>query len=106
VTQALTVGHIYIIIIVSYHRFPAWYLYSWTSGASHHSGFKFQVVALSLVCAMSLVSLALYSNVGYSDSGLAWFSLVPLGKWYNLHKLFRVGLIYWEERRRRWSWHI
>jgi hypothetical protein len=32
------------------HRFPfLWYFSSWTSGAPHHSGFKFQIVALSLL---------------------------------------------------------
>jgi hypothetical protein len=34
-----------------------WYLSSWTNGASHHSGFKFRNIALSLSCEISLVQL-------------------------------------------------
>jgi len=48
-------------IIMSYLRFPfPWYLFSWTSGTPHHSGFKFQTVALSLLCAMSLVKVSFF----------------------------------------------
>jgi hypothetical protein len=32
----------------------SWY-FSWTSGTPHHSGFKFQSVELSLLCAVTLV---------------------------------------------------
>jgi hypothetical protein len=43
----------YYYYIISYHRFPfPWYL-SWTKAAPRHSGFKFQTVALSLLCVMS-----------------------------------------------------
>jgi len=42
------------ITTISYHRFPLpWYFSSWTSGAPHNSGFNFQIVALSLLHAMS-----------------------------------------------------
>jgi hypothetical protein len=45
--------------IICYHRFPFhWYFSSWTIGAPHHySSFKFHIVALSLLCAMSLIQL-------------------------------------------------
>jgi hypothetical protein len=46
-----------IITIISYHRFPFPRYFSWTNGAPHHSSFKFQTVALCLLCAMSLVQL-------------------------------------------------
>jgi len=41
-----------------YHRFPfPCYFSSWTSGAPHHPGFKFHIVALPLLWATSLVHL-------------------------------------------------
>jgi hypothetical protein len=47
-----------IIIIISHNRFPfLWYFSSWTTGAPHHSDFKFQIVALSLLCVMWLLQL-------------------------------------------------
>jgi len=62
--QTLNVNEIHdkiiIIIIISYHRFPfIWYFFSWTSGAPHHSGFKFHIVAFSLLCTISSVQLLL-----------------------------------------------
>jgi hypothetical protein len=39
-----------IIITISCHRFPFPWYFSWTSGAPHHSDFRFQIVALSLRC--------------------------------------------------------
>jgi hypothetical protein len=55
---------IIIMIIISHHTFPfPWYFFSWTSGAPHHSDFKFHTVALSLLRAMmSLVQLPFVQN--------------------------------------------
>jgi hypothetical protein len=39
-----------------YHRFPfPCYFSPWASGEPHHSGFKSQIVALSIWCVMFLV---------------------------------------------------
>jgi hypothetical protein len=54
---------IIIIITFSYQRFPFPWYFSSTSGTPHHLGFKFQFVALSLLCAMSLVQLFVVRNV-------------------------------------------
>jgi hypothetical protein len=45
----------------SYHRFPFSWYFSWTSGAPHHSGFKFHIVALSLL--RNLPSTAVIESV-------------------------------------------
>jgi hypothetical protein len=45
-------------MLSSHHRFSfPWYFYfcSWATGEPHHSGFKPQIVALSLWCVMFLV---------------------------------------------------
>jgi hypothetical protein len=45
------------IVISSYHRFPfPWYFSSWTSGAPHHSCYKFQIAPPSLSSSSSLSS--------------------------------------------------
>jgi len=50
--------HITIVLFSSYHRFFfPWYFSSWASGEPHLSGFKSQLVALSLWCVMFLVRL-------------------------------------------------
>jgi len=55
---------IIVVIIIFYHRFFfPWYFSSWTNGAPHHSGFNFQIVALSILCAMSLVQLSFVHNL-------------------------------------------
>jgi hypothetical protein len=47
---------IIIIIMFSYRKFSfLWYFPSWENGETHHSGFKSQLVALSLWCVMFLV---------------------------------------------------
>jgi len=53
-----------IIIIMSYHMLPfLWYYFFWTNIAPYHSGFKFQIVAFSLLCATSLVQLFLVETL-------------------------------------------
>jgi len=52
-----------VIFIISYDMFPFLrYFSSWTCGASHHSGFKIQIVALFSLCASSLVQLRFVQN--------------------------------------------
>jgi hypothetical protein len=53
-----------IIIMFSYYRssFP-WYFFSWANGEPQHSGFKSQIVALSLWSAMFLVRLFYVENL-------------------------------------------
>jgi hypothetical protein len=47
--------------LLSKCHFP-WYLSCWTNCASHHSGFKFQTVALFLLHVMSLAQLFFVEN--------------------------------------------
>jgi hypothetical protein len=55
------IGVIHIIMSLSQVSFPP-VLSPWMNGAPHHSGFKLQIVALPLVCAMSLVQLVFVEN--------------------------------------------
>jgi hypothetical protein len=45
-----------------------WYFCSWTSGAPHHSGFKFHIVAISLLWAMSIVQLFFLYRINWMFS--------------------------------------
>jgi len=46
------------VIIIYYHRFPfPWFFCSWNKVAPYHSDFKFQTIALSVLCVISLVQL-------------------------------------------------
>jgi hypothetical protein len=45
-TTTITITTTIVIIIISYHRFPFLGTSSSTSGAPHHSGFNFEIVAL------------------------------------------------------------
>jgi hypothetical protein len=46
---------IIIMLLFSYHRFSfPWYFFSWASGEPYHSGFKSQIVALTIWCVMFL----------------------------------------------------
>jgi hypothetical protein len=61
-----------LLLLISYHGFPfPRYFFSWTSGAPHHSGFKIQIVALTL-CTMSLVQLFYREYIEY---------FYPVGTW-------------------------
>jgi hypothetical protein len=45
------------IIIISSHDYFPCHFFSWTNVTPHNSGFKFHIIALSLLCAMSLAQL-------------------------------------------------
>jgi len=52
---------IIIIIIISYHRFPfPWQFSSSTTFAPHHSGFKFQIVAVTFLIMCDVPSTAIF----------------------------------------------
>jgi hypothetical protein len=54
-TKCCCYHHHYVIIFLSQVFFLPWYFSSWASGEPQHSGFKSQLVALSLWCVMFLV---------------------------------------------------
>jgi hypothetical protein len=84
-----SLGFTDIIIIISCHRFflLPWYFCSWASCEPHHSGFKSQLVALSLWCVMFLVWL-LFSR--YFCKLLLTIPLAPMIAGMTNHFMFHI----------------